>query len=236
MASFRPALAEAHRRRQPPASRPVNSEPRPCLFDVGFPLSGLQDRTHTSDLNVRAQHTRARPSGPAPTAAPRRVSSRPARWGNLGDRSEKKRDRAQGAVYPPLPHPNHLALGLGSRRSSVATLAGFPPSALGPSQASAAMPSIPRGRRSSPGLARITSPRLPPLNGTCLHPATTIHPCEAPLDETSTRVYATRPDFPSPVAPGWNGRPRASPRLRIPPLHRTAGGSKKCGRGMYVCW
>jgi hypothetical protein len=26
-------------------------------IDVGFPLSGLQDRTHTSDLNVRARHT-----------------------------------------------------------------------------------------------------------------------------------------------------------------------------------
>jgi hypothetical protein len=35
-----------------------DSEPRPCLFDAGFPLSGLQDRTHTSDLNVRTQHTR----------------------------------------------------------------------------------------------------------------------------------------------------------------------------------
>ena len=39
--------------------RPVNSRPRPCLFSVGFPLSGLQDRTHTSDLNTRAQHTRS---------------------------------------------------------------------------------------------------------------------------------------------------------------------------------
>jgi len=46
--------------------RPVNSEPRPCLLVVGFPLSGLQDRTHTSDLNVRAQHTRLRPTGSAP--------------------------------------------------------------------------------------------------------------------------------------------------------------------------
>ena len=35
--------------------------PRPCLFDVGFPLSGLQDRTHTSDLNIRTQHTRNDP-------------------------------------------------------------------------------------------------------------------------------------------------------------------------------
>jgi hypothetical protein len=51
-ASFRPALTEAHRHKdQPPASRPVNSGPRPCLIDVGFPLSGPQVRTHTSDLN-----------------------------------------------------------------------------------------------------------------------------------------------------------------------------------------
>jgi len=52
------------------------------------------------------------------------------------------------------------------------------------------VPSIPRGRRCSPGLATITSPRLPLLNGTSLDPATTTHPCEAPLDEASTRVYA----------------------------------------------
>ena len=63
MASFRPALTEARQPNQPPASRPVNSGPRPCLFDVGFPLSGLQDRIHTSDLNVRARHTCARPAG-----------------------------------------------------------------------------------------------------------------------------------------------------------------------------
>ena len=54
----RPALTEARQPNEPPASRPVNSGPRPCLFDVGFPLSGLQDRIHTSDLNVRARHTR----------------------------------------------------------------------------------------------------------------------------------------------------------------------------------
>ncbi len=60
MASFRPALTEAPQRiTKPHWGRPVNSGPRPCLFDVGFPLSGLQVRTHTSDLNVRAQHTRS---------------------------------------------------------------------------------------------------------------------------------------------------------------------------------
>jgi hypothetical protein len=53
------------------------------------------------------------------------------------------------------------------------------------------VPSIPRGRRCSPGT--ITSPRLPHLNGTSLDPATTIHRCEALLDEASTRVHAIHP-------------------------------------------
>ena len=59
MASFRPALTETPQRiTKPHWDRPVNSGPRPCLFSVGFPLSGLQVRTYTSDLNIRAQHTR----------------------------------------------------------------------------------------------------------------------------------------------------------------------------------
>jgi Protein of unknown function (DUF1003) len=37
MASFRPPLTEARQHNQPSASRPVNSGPRPCLLDVGFP-------------------------------------------------------------------------------------------------------------------------------------------------------------------------------------------------------
>jgi hypothetical protein len=47
-------------RRQPPApaNRPVDSGPRPCLISVGFPLSGPQDRTSTSDLKRHARHTR----------------------------------------------------------------------------------------------------------------------------------------------------------------------------------
>ncbi len=35
----------------------MNPGPRPCLIDVGFPLSGSQDRTSTSDLKHHAQHT-----------------------------------------------------------------------------------------------------------------------------------------------------------------------------------
>ena len=57
MASFRPALTEVPQRNQPHWDRPVHSGPRPCLFGIGFPLSGLQDRIHTSDLNVRTRHT-----------------------------------------------------------------------------------------------------------------------------------------------------------------------------------
>jgi Tn3 transposase DDE domain len=57
MASFRPALTETPQRKQPHWSRPVNSEPRPCLIDVGFPLSGPQVRTSTSDLKRHAWHT-----------------------------------------------------------------------------------------------------------------------------------------------------------------------------------
>ena len=59
MASSRHALTEAPQRiTKPHWSRPVNSGPRPCLFDVGFPLSGLQDRTSTSDLSIVPAHPR----------------------------------------------------------------------------------------------------------------------------------------------------------------------------------
>src|SRR6266511_5437428 len=50
-ASSRHALTEPRRHDQPPANHPVNSGPRPCLISVGFPLSGLQDRTLTSGLS-----------------------------------------------------------------------------------------------------------------------------------------------------------------------------------------
>jgi len=52
----------------PQVSRPVNSGPRPCLFDVGFPLLGLQVRTFTSDLNVMLG-TPASPYGLGSTVA-----------------------------------------------------------------------------------------------------------------------------------------------------------------------
>jgi hypothetical protein len=64
-ASFRHALTGAGRqagRDQPPSSHPVNSGPRPCLR-CWIPPNGLQVRTHTSDLNIRARHTSASASG-----------------------------------------------------------------------------------------------------------------------------------------------------------------------------
>jgi len=84
MASSRPALTGIPQRNQPHWDRPVNSGPRPCLFSVGFPLSGSRDRTSTSDLNIRTWHTRyGPPSGraSATTAAsptPRRLEREPA--------------------------------------------------------------------------------------------------------------------------------------------------------------
>jgi len=63
MASFRHALTEAPQRQSRPHwDRPVNSEPRPCLFSVGFPLSGPQVRTSTSDLIRHALRTSLRPT------------------------------------------------------------------------------------------------------------------------------------------------------------------------------
>jgi hypothetical protein len=51
-ASSRPALTETPQRNQRHWDRPINSGPRPCLLDVGFPLSGSRDRTSTADLNA----------------------------------------------------------------------------------------------------------------------------------------------------------------------------------------
>jgi hypothetical protein len=63
-------------------------------------------------------------------------------------------------------------------------------------------------------LASAASQRLVPA------PRHNHHPCEALLDETSTKGSSdfTRPVFPSPVTPGWNGRPWAFPRASHPTL------------------
>jgi hypothetical protein len=80
------------------------------------------------------------------------------------------------------------------------------------------VPSISRGRRCSSGLATITSPRLPLLNGTSLHPATTTIDARLRLTRHQRGFKQfTRPVFPSPDAPGWNGSflgfpPSSAPR------------------------
>ena len=84
-APFRHALTGAGRqagRDQPPSGHPVNPGPRPCLR-CWIPPNGLQVRTHTSDLNVRARHTPARstnslrssPGNPGAIPNPRAPSS-----------------------------------------------------------------------------------------------------------------------------------------------------------------
>jgi ferric uptake regulator family protein len=63
------SLTEAPQRSTKPHwDRPVNSEPRPCLFSVGFPLSGPQVRTSTSDLIRHALRTSTSPYGLATKA------------------------------------------------------------------------------------------------------------------------------------------------------------------------
>jgi hypothetical protein len=59
MASFRPALTKnpaAHD--QAALGTPGQFRAAPLPLRYWIPLPGLQDRTHTSDLNVSAQHTR----------------------------------------------------------------------------------------------------------------------------------------------------------------------------------
>ena len=86
---------------------------------------------------------------------------------------------------------------------------------------------ISRGRRCSPRLATITSPRPPLLNGTSLHPATTtIHARLRLTKHQRGFKQFTRPIFASPVAPGWNGSPWAFPRASHPAL---AGDARRGG-------
>jgi hypothetical protein len=94
IASFKPALTAARQHNQPPAGRPVNSGPRPCLIDDGFPRSGPQFRTSTSDLKRHARHTRyavALRAGSATTAAHPPATSSPA---------------LPGPIRPPWPLPS----------------------------------------------------------------------------------------------------------------------------------
>src|ERR1035438_7424092 len=102
MASSRPALTETPQRMTKPHwDRPVNSGPRPCLVSVGFPLSGLQDRTSTSDLNIRTQHTRegTRPTGSASTTTA--AACHPTgRSGNINTNNNRRQVGPLQAIAP----------------------------------------------------------------------------------------------------------------------------------------
>ncbi len=87
-------------------------------------------------------------------------------------------------------------------------------------------PSISRGQRCSPRLATITSPRPSHHSDTSLHPAATIHRCEAPVDETSTRVQAIHPSgLPLACSPRMEQGPLGIPPSSAPRPHerRTSG-------------
>ena len=75
----------------------MNSGPRPCLVDVGFPLSGPRVRTSTSDLKRHAQHTADLRS--APTATPARALP-PAR------NRPQHRSPAEHQHHPHIQHAN----------------------------------------------------------------------------------------------------------------------------------
>jgi hypothetical protein len=78
-------------------------------------------------------------------------------------------------------------------------------------------PLYPEDGGAHPGLSRLLSRRLPLLGGQSLHPAPTSHPtryCFTRHQRGFKRF--TRPVFPSPVTPGWNGRPWAFPRASHP--------------------
>jgi hypothetical protein len=80
------------------------------------------------------------------------------------------------------------------------------------------VPPLPRGRRCSPG-------QVVSLTGACRSAAASPYtPPQLPIDGGSLTRHQrgftqfTRPVFPSPAAPGWNGPPlRLSPELRTPP-------------------
>ena len=74
------------------------------------------------------------------------------------------------------------------------------------------VPSLPRGLRCPHGRQVIPGRRTPPCSGPSLYP----RPATRHRRLLITRHHQgftsfTRPAFPSPVAPGWNGSPRAFP-------------------------
>ena len=94
------------------------------------------------------------------------------------------------------------------------------------------VPPIPRGRRCSSRPRDVLGRRLPLFRGESFNPAPTFPSTRgSELRGISRRFrFFTRPACPSPVAPGWVGRPWASPRASHPAV---TGGARR-GRGQVV--
>jgi hypothetical protein len=94
------------------------------------------------------------------------------------------------------------------------------------------VPPIPRGRRCSSRPRDVLGRRLPLFRGESFNPAPTFPSTRgSELRGISQRFRSfTRPACPSPVAPGWVGRPWASPRASHPAV---TGGARR-GQGQVV--
>jgi hypothetical protein len=139
-ASFRPALTEAPAA-QPSRTgdRPVNSGPRPCLR-CWIPPIGLQVRTPTSDLHIRARHTSGSALGPRLRRTPQASAARRRPGGSRATPVANHDRRRLTALCGRAAAQCRRPLELRSPRSSVATLAGFPTSTRGPLQMSTLTP------------------------------------------------------------------------------------------------
>ncbi len=85
------------------------------------------------------------------------------------------------------------------------------------------VPSLPRGRRCSHGRSRVSGRHLPHPSGNVPTPRSNIHHPRLNLTRHRRGFTAfTRPVFPWPVVPGWNGHPLGFLlELRTPPLPAT---------------
>ena len=93
------------------------------------------------------------------------------------------------------------------------------------------VPPIPRDGGALPAGDAIPSRRLPLPSGQSLHPAATSHRRGSRLRGINGgSLTFTRPVFPSPVAPGWNGSPWASPPSFAPRRYRR----RTSGRGQAI--
>jgi len=97
------------------------------------------------------------------------------------------------------------------------------------------VPSLPRGRRCSHGRSRVSGRRLPHPSGNVPAPRPNIHHPGLNLTRNHRGFTAfTRPVFPWPVVPGWNGHPWASPRSSAPRRYqrRTSGRGQALSTGL----